>query len=76
MAETFLIPLFAICALGLTIWIVYVIFQIVGEMAEARGHSPWPWWIISLCTSPFTAMFLLWLFFDLTEPEHNLGTEK
>ncbi len=30
-----------------------LVFSIVGDMAKARGHSPWPWWIISLCWSPF-----------------------
>ncbi len=47
--------------------LVWVIFSIVGDMARDRGHSPWPWWIVSLCWSPFGSMIVLWLFFDVVD---------
>ncbi|NOD88372.1 MULTISPECIES: hypothetical protein [unclassified Ruegeria] len=44
-----------------------LIFWAVGEMAKDRGHSPWPWWIVSVFWSPFGSMVVLWLFFDILD---------
>ncbi|CUK19852.1 hypothetical protein RUE5091_04437 [Ruegeria denitrificans] len=51
----------------LVILVIWLIFSVVGDMARARGHSPWPWWIISLCWSPFGSMLVLWIFFDVVD---------
>ncbi len=67
------------CALLLFLCIIYLIFAAVGDMARARGHSPWPWWFISLAWSPFGSMFVLWMFFDLQgkddEQEDEVATK-
>ncbi len=44
------------------IGVIIVLFVWVGDMAKARGHSPWPWWILSFFTSPFLAIIIMWLF--------------
>ncbi len=53
------------------LWILYQLFVIVGDMASARGHNPWPWWLLSLAWSPFAVMFILWVFFDVSENQHQ-----
>ncbi len=62
----FSLPLIVLLVAVLLFWLI---FWTVGEMARARGHSPWPWWIISLCWSPFGSMVVLWLFFDVVDDE-------
>ncbi|MGB0158585.1 hypothetical protein [Thalassovita mediterranea] len=44
---------------------VYALFAHIGDMARRRGHSPWPWWIISVLWSPFGSIAILWLFFEI-----------
>ena len=58
--ETLLPLLMIIALIAGVIWIL----KIVGDMAVARGHSPWAWWFVSLAWSPFGSMFVLWLFFQ------------
>ncbi len=53
--------------------VTWLIFAVVGDMAKDRGHSPWPWWIISFFWSPFGSMFVLWLFFDVVETDEQQG---
>lgn len=67
MFEAFVPLLFVVFAL-LILWLV---FSTVGDMAEARGHSPWPWWIISVCWSPFGSMIVMWLFFPVLDEEET-----
>lgn len=49
---------------ALFLYILWLLFDLVGDMAVARDHNPWPWWIISVIWSPFASIFILWLFFD------------
>jgi hypothetical protein len=39
------------------------LFALVGRMARDRGHSPWPWWLLSLAWSPIGSIVVMWLFF-------------
>lgn len=55
---------------ALSIWLIFALFQLVGDMAVKRGHNPWPWWLLSLSWSPFGSIIVMWLFF---EPTKNLG---
>lgn len=50
------------------IWLIRALFVLVGEMARARGHNPWPWWLLSLAWSPLGAIVVLWLFFPVQHP--------
>lgn len=68
--QEFVAALAAVLALCLTLYLIYFIFAKVGNMASARGHSPWPWWFISLAWSPFGSMLVLWLFFPV---QHTNG---
>ena len=44
--------------------IIYLsLFVVVGDMAKARGHNPWPWWLLSLVWSVVGSIAILWLFF-------------
>ncbi len=61
-----LVPLLVLVFAILVIWLI---FSVVGDMAKARGHSPWPWWIISVFWSPFGSMIVLWLFFDVADED-------
>ena len=61
--------LFGLVALGLVIAVFLFLLRTVGDMAEARGHSPWPWWILFFVWSPFGSMIILWMFFDVLEGE-------
>ena len=54
------------------LYVIYLIFAVEGEMARARGHSPWPWWFISLAWSPFGSMFVLWMFFDVQVEDNEM----
>lgn len=65
MLEVFL----AVFGIFFSLYLIYLIFAVVGDMAKARGHSPWLWWFISLVWSPFGSMFVLWLFFDVQDEE-------
>ena len=56
---------------ALALFVTYLTFSLVGDMATARGHSPWPWWAISLLLSPFGSMLLLWVFFDVEDEEQE-----
>ena len=49
------------------IWLPYVLFALVGDMARVRGHNPWPWWLLSLSWSPFGSIVVMWLFFNPIE---------
>ncbi len=64
--------------IGVVLSLMFIIwsFVVIRDMAARRGHSPWPWWIIALCGSPFGAMLLLWLFFDVTETDELEDEEE
>ncbi|MBY4893828.1 hypothetical protein KUL25_13740 [Rhodobacteraceae bacterium N5(2021)] len=47
----------------LFIAVIVWLFALIGGMASDRGHSPWPWWFLSIFWSPFGTIFVLWLFF-------------
>ncbi|OBY25226.1 hypothetical protein [Leisingera sp. JC1] len=49
------------------VWVVWLVFSLVGDMARARGHNPWPWWLLSIAWSPFASIVILWLFFSVEE---------
>lgn len=70
---TFLGAIFLFVAL---IWLIFALFQIVGDMAVKRGHNPWPWWLLSLSWSPFGSIIVMWLFFepikDSREPDDTV----
>ncbi|MCV6823583.1 MULTISPECIES: hypothetical protein [Halocynthiibacter] len=51
--------------IALALCAVYLLFAIIGDMAKARGHSPWAWWTMSLLWSPIGSIFVLWLFFPI-----------
>ncbi len=57
--------LLSLAAIALALYVTWLIFAIVWQMAEDRGHNPWAWIIVSLCWSPFGSMFVLWMFFPL-----------
>lgn len=59
--------IFALAVFGLKIAIVLLLLGKVRDMAKARGHSPWPWWILFFVWSPFGSMIILWVFFDVKE---------
>ncbi len=59
----------SLALLTLVLVIVWQVFALVGDMARERGHSPWPWWLISFFWSPFGSMFVLWLFFQKLDEE-------
>ncbi|WP_300519149.1 hypothetical protein [Aliiroseovarius sp.] len=63
MVELFL-GLLAIILVVLGVWLV---FGVVCDMADARGHSRTLWMVVSLVWSPFAVMFVLWLFVPLLE---------
>ncbi len=65
MAEMLLI----LTAIVLVPALIFLIFSIVGDMAVARGHSPWPWWLLSLAWSPFATMIIMWLFFSVQDED-------
>lgn len=46
------------------IWLTYALFVLVGDMARARGHNPWPWWLLSLSWSPIGSIMVMSLFFN------------
>jgi uncharacterized membrane protein len=46
-----------------SIWLIFALFQTVGDMAVKRGHNPWPWWLLSLSWSPFGSIIVMWLLF-------------
>ncbi|MEW2915300.1 hypothetical protein [Leisingera sp. JC11] len=60
------LPMFV---LALIVLIVWAVFSLIGEMARERGHSPWPWWLISIAWSPIASIVILWLFFPVKEAE-------
>ena len=64
--------LVGILALIFSLYLIYFVFAVVSNMARARGHSPWPWWFISLAWSPFGAMVVLWMFFDIQDRETKM----
>jgi uncharacterized RDD family membrane protein YckC len=72
--QEFVAALAAALALCLSLYLIYFVFAKVGDMAKARGHSPWPWWFISLAWSPFGSMFVLWLFFRVQHT--NIGSQR
>ncbi len=47
--------------------LLLALFWLIGNMARARGHSPWPWWILAVFWSPFGSIIILWLFFPVEE---------
>lgn len=59
--------LFGFAAMGLVVFLIYQLFALVGDMARARGHDPWAWWLISICWSPFGSIIVMWLFFPRIE---------
>lgn len=59
--------LFALFGIALVIIIIWQLFALIGDMAEDRGHSPWPWWILAVMWSPFGSIIILWMFFDVVE---------
>lgn len=59
--------IFALFFLIFVVGFIWLLFKWIGDMARARGHSPWPWWFISLAWSPFGSIFVLWLFFPTKE---------
>jgi carbon starvation protein CstA len=54
-----------LAGLGLAILVVWIMFTIVGGMAERRGQSRILWQVFALAINPLTAMVLLWLLFDV-----------
>ena len=50
-----------------SIWLIFALFKIVGDMAIKRGHNPWPWWLLSLSWSPIGSILIMWLFFDIQD---------
>jgi hypothetical protein len=55
-----IIPLLVFVAF---IWLTIALFALVGRMARDRGHSPWPWWLLSVVWSPIGSIVVMWLFF-------------
>lgn len=58
-----------------SIWLIFALFQTVGDMAVKRGHNPWPWWLLCLYWSPFGSIVVLWLFFkpvDTSKAHHDV----
>jgi hypothetical protein len=53
----------ALLLIAAAIWLTYVLFALVGNMARDRGHNPWPWWLLSLSWSPIGSIVIMWLFF-------------
>jgi len=62
--------LFGLFAIALGVIIIWQLFALVGDMAEEREHSPWPWWILSVIWSPFGSIIILWMFFDVIEDKN------
>ncbi len=58
-----LLALLVFAIFGLFIWLL---FSHIGDMAKRRKHSPWAWWFLALCWSPFGSIFVLWAFFPIT----------
>jgi hypothetical protein len=58
-----------LAGLAFAVYVVVVLFELVGDMAGERGHPAGPWYIVALCTSPFTAILLLWLFYDVEDAD-------
>jgi hypothetical protein len=52
----------ALVVLPLTIWLIWKLFVIVGDMAERRGQNRGLWIVVALLINPLSAMVLLWLF--------------
>lgn len=50
---------------ALVILFIWGLFAHIGDMAIRRGHSPWPWWFLSVVWSPFGSIFVLWVFFSI-----------
>lgn len=64
-------PAIGLLVLVVTGYLIWLVFTIVWEVAEDRGHNPWAWVLVSLCWSPFGSMFVLWLFFVVKEPRNG-----
>jgi len=64
-----ILGLAGLAAFGLLIAIFFWLLRKVGNMAKARGHNPWPWWILSIVWSLFGSIIILWLFFKVKEEE-------
>ena len=63
--------LFGLLAIALVLFIIWQLFALIGDMAEDRGHSPWPWWILAVMWSPFGSIIILWMFFDVVEDKNQ-----
>ena len=57
MIDVILVLIFGLAALYVSVWILILL---PARMAEARGRSVVFWVLVSLCFSPFLAVFLLW----------------
>ena len=51
--------------------IAWLFFAIIWKLAVARGHSPWPWIILSLFWSWLGSIFLLLVFFRVEKPRRQ-----
>ncbi|MGR3815188.1 MAG: hypothetical protein ACU0AU_13915 [Cognatishimia activa] len=58
-------PVLALIMLVLVLLFFWLLFSHIGDMARRRGHSPWPWWFLSVVWSPFGSIFVLWFFFPI-----------
>lgn len=50
------------------LWLIWLLFRWVGDMAERRGQDRLLWQVAALFLNPFVAMLLLWLFCSLKDP--------
>ena len=66
--------LFSLIGVALALALLVWLFVVIARMARLRGHSPWPWWIVALVTSPIVTIVLLWLFFDPRRGADMTGT--
>jgi hypothetical protein len=56
-----------LASIAFSVWIIWHIFALVGDMAERRGQDRLLWQIAALFINPISAMLLLWLFVDIRE---------
>ena len=49
------------------LWLIWQLFVIVGNMAEARGQDRFLWQVCAVFINPIAAMLLLWLFCSVKE---------
>ena len=57
--------------IAFSIWIVWTLFVVVGDMAEIRGQDRFLWQVTALFINPIAAMLLLWLFCRVKEPDSH-----